>query len=104
MNIPNGRSMMVNKFKRIENSIRTVISNVTKKSILASVKEEIQLIFYSENRYDNDEKWKRKELSPEKAGMVVAYDMGQNKGSTGTRYDSISGHGGTIGQLTTKLV
>ena len=59
--------MMVNKFKRIENSIRTVISNVTKKSILASVKEEIQLIFYSENRYDNDEKWKRKELSDRKS-------------------------------------
>ena len=65
LNLPNGRSMMANKFKRIEDSIRTAISDVTKKGILASVEEEIQLTFYFEKRFGNYEKWKRKELSPD---------------------------------------
>lgn len=102
LNLPNGKSMMDNKFKRVEDSIGSVIRDASKKSMEKALEDEIRLTLQSKNRIGDYEKWKRKELAPEKVGIVVAYDMGWNKRSTGTRYYSISGHGVAIGQLTKK--
>ena len=104
LNLPNGKSIKDSKFKRIEDSIGNVIRNSSEISIKNALEEEIQLTLQSENRIEDYDKWKRKELDPEKIGIVIAYDMGWNKRSTGTRYDSTSGHGVAIGQLTKKIV
>ena len=104
LNLPNGKSMKDNKFKRIEDSIGNVIRDESKKSLQKALEEEVLLTLQLEKRDHDFKKWKMKELEADKIGIVVSYDMGWNKRSTGTRYDSISGHGVAIGQLTKKVV
>ena len=104
LNLPNSKSMKNNKLKRIEDSIGSIIRDKAKNSIQNALEEEVRLTLKLENRENDFEKWKAKDLDPGTVGVVVAYDMGWNKRSTGTRYDSISGHGVAIGQLTKKLI
>ena len=45
---------------------------------------------------------KNKQLDKKYVPLTVCYDMGWNKRSTGTRYDSISGHGIMVGGYSKK--
>ena len=95
-NLPNGKSMKDNKFKRIEDSIGSLIRDEAKNSIQNALEEEVRLTLKLENRENDFEKWKAKELDPGAVGVVVVYDIGWNKRSTRTRYNSISSHGVAI--------
>ena len=55
----------------------------------------------SEEMYNQ---WNKKELPTLSNGLIVCYDMGWNKRSTGTRYDSISSHGIIFGALSKKVL
>ena len=46
----------------------------------------------------------RNKLSYPYDTLTVSYDMGWNKRSTVTRYDSVSGHGIILGARTKKLI
>ena len=50
------------------------------------------------------EELNKEKLPKEKVPLTISYDMGWNKRSSGTRYDSVSGHGIMIGGYTKKVI
>ena len=48
--------------------------------------------------------YEKKELDPSHAQLTLSYDMGWNKRSSGTKYDSTSGHGFVLGSQTKKIL
>ena len=48
--------------------------------------------------------FKKNNFNKNDSPLTVCYDMGWNKKSSGTRYDSISGHGLMIGGYSKKVI
>ena len=50
------------------------------------------------------QKYKEGKLKSEEVSLIVMYDMGWNKRSSGNKYDSISGHGFVLGGNSKKII
>ena len=68
------------------------------------MKLSLQSKFDGEQFVRKFDEWRAKKLTNEDNGLTICYDMGWNKRSTGTRYDSISGQGVMVGALSRKVV
>ena len=108
LGLPSPQTFQKTHFGNIEKRIRPAIKKLTQLSIITALDREMELTL-SEKYEGNDfvsklQDWKEKKLSKECNGLTVSYDMGWNKRSTGTRYDSISGQGVMIGAKTRKVI
>ena len=100
LELPHSSTFEKTTFKRVHKAIRPAIVNVTDQSMKEGREEEILATVGKEN-FD---KWKEKKITPDEVKLTTSYDMGWNKRSSGTKYDSTSGHGFVIGGLTKKIL
>ena len=100
LGLPHAATFKSTLFSRIESKLRPVIKKISNESMLNAVDEEVRGT-RSEEMF---KKWEKKELPTISNGLTVCYDMGWNKRSTGTRYDSISGHGIMFGAVSKKVL
>jgi len=95
-------------FNRIEMKLRPTVKKLSNSAINIALHQEMMMTL--EDKYDGEEldrkkdDWNNKRLDNNSNGLTVAYDMGWNKRSTGTRYDSISGHGIMVGGKSKKVI
>ena len=80
-----------------------VIRGISAQSIDDALNEEIHLQLIKEGREFDYDKMQRGEHI-ERVKLTVLYDMGWRKRSSGTRYDSKSGHAFTVGALSKKVI
>ena len=87
-------------FARITDAIGTEIIEISNKSMQDAREEEIRETLGEElfQEYNNGM------LSVEEIALVIMYDMGWNKRSSGNKYDSFSGHGFALGGNTQKIL
>ena len=109
LNLPSAASFQSKSFSRIENCVRPTIKKLTQQSIDDALAEEIKETIKAEKppraRKALLESFEKKEgFNKNDAPLTVCYDMGWNKRSSGTRYDSISGHGLMIGGYSKKVI
>ena len=108
LGLPSAQTFQKSHFGTIEKKIRTTIKQLTNSSISIALDEEMRLTL--EDNFEGEElmsklnDWKQKKLKNDHNGLTVCYDMGWNKRSTGTRYDSISGQGIMIGARSGKVI
>ncbi len=100
LDLPNAHTFYTKTFSRVSDAIRSEIKEISNKSMKDAREEEIREILGEElfKKYNNGM------LSPEEIGVVIMYDMGWNKRSSGNKYDSISGHGFALGGNTRKIL
>ena len=108
LNLPNAASFKSKSFNRIESCIRPTVKELTQQSIECALKDEIKQTIIAEQppraKISLLEKFKQETVEKEEVPLTVCYDMGWNKRSSGTRYDSVSGHGLMIGAYTKKVI
>ena len=109
LNLPSAASFQSKSFIRIESCLRPTIKKLTQQSIERALKEEIVKTIEEEEKEPTVrksllEQFKSNALDKEKVPLTICYDMGWNKRSSGTRYDSVSGHGIMIGGYTKKVI
>ena len=102
LDLPNGNSFRRDRFKSIEDSLGKKIRSFGEKIIQESLEEEVRLSLEKKNRGNEYDDWKAGRIDASGVPITISYDMGWNKRSSGSRYDSISGHGIAIGILTTR--
>ena len=102
LNLPNG-DYMKRQMLTIENKLGQIIRRIGSQQMRSALEEEIfeQLIY--EGREGDFKKWKNGECV-RRVFLTVSFDMGWNKRSTGTRYDSKSGHTLLVGERTKKVI
>ena len=103
LNLPHGNALKNCTFHKLEDKMGKVIRSICAQSIEDALNEEIRLQLVKEERECDYEKMKRGEKI-ERVKLTVLYDMGWSKRSSGTRYDSKSGHAFVIGALSKKVV
>ena len=69
----------------------------------SALEEEILEQMIHKDREEDFKKWKNGEFV-RRVFLTVSFDMGWNKRSTGTRYDSKSGHTLLVGKRTKKVI
>ena len=108
LNLPNSASFKSKSFNRIESCIRPTIKKLSQQSIECALEEEIIETIKAEKppraRICLLEKLNKTPIEKEEIPLTICYDMGWNKRSSGTRYDSVSGHGVMIGAYTKKVI
>jgi len=104
LGLPNAQSVKDRTFKRIEDAISPVILEYEEEIKEKALFEEVRLTLIDQNRENDYDKWLTNDQSIGRPAITIAYDMGWNKRSNGHRYDSISGHGIGVGQVTNKVV
>ena len=108
LGLPSAQTFQKSHFGTIEKKIRTTVKQLTNSSISIALDEEMRLTL--EDNFEGEElvikldDWKKKKLKNDHNGLTVCYDMGLNKRSTGTRYDSIFGQGIMIGARSDKVI
>ena len=108
LNLPNSASFKSKSFNRIESCIRPTVKKLTQQSIECALQEEIKKTILEEKppraRVSLLRKFNERSIEKEDVPLTICYDMGWNKRSSGTRYDSVSGHGLMIGGYTKKVI
>ena len=101
LNLPNGHAFKKHTFHRIEDKLGDTIEKVTQQSMKDALSEEIRLQLIEDGREGDLKKWQAgKKIN--RVFLTVLYDMGWSKQSSGTRYDSKSGHAFLVGALSKK--
>ena len=100
LDLPNSNTFHTKTFTRIMDSIRPEIVKLVDLCMKEGREEEVRTTI-GEELY---QKYKKGELKPAEVKLVVMYDMGWNKRSSGNKYDSISGHGFLLGGNTRKVI
>ena len=98
LDLPNIKIVNGRFFQNMELIVGPILRQVGTKVMGEALEEEIELILGSEGKF---EMWKQGNLP---VSITVSFDMGWNERSSGTRYDSISGHPFFIGCLSKKIV
>ena len=86
LDLPNIKTVNDRFFQNMELIVGPILRQVGTKAMEEALEEEIELILGSEGKF---EMWKQGNLP---VSITVSFDMGWNERSSGTRYDSISGH------------
>ena len=102
LNHPHGSSIK-NRMLTVENKLGHVIRDIGSEQMRAALEEEILEQLIEESREEDFVKWKRGEKI-RRVFLTVSFDMGWNKRSTGTRYDSNTGHALLVGARLKKIV
>ena len=89
--------------KRVEDQLGELICDMGKKEIQKALEEEVLAQLIEEGREEDFEKWKNGE-NIKRVFLTVSFDMGWNKQSSRTRYDSISGHAVLIENRFKKII
>ena len=98
--LPSLQSFVKKQFYRIENLLGPYLRETAHESVQQSLDLEVKkTIEYKEATINN-----YKHNSDDKVGLTVSYDMGWSKRSSGSRYDSISGHAFLVGRHSHKIV
>ena len=108
LNLPSASLFQAKSFNQIESAVRPTIKKLTQQSINEALIEEIKETIQQEKppraKRKLLEHLEQKEIDKKEIPLTVSYDMGWNKRSSGTRYDSISGHGLMIGGYSKKVI
>ena len=96
-------------FNCIESCVRPTIKELTQQSINRALNGEIEEKIKNGDAPKSKtehmlDRLNKKSLEKDDVPLTVCYDMGWNKRSSGTRYDSISGHGLMIGGYSKKVL
>ena len=114
LNIPNVENFRTWYYRHID-CISRPIRTLTKELIQqAREEEEVRVTFFDLLKEENSKlttsqledefhKWKNG-VRTDEIGLLVSYDMGWQKKSSGKRYDSLSGHGFLVGLLTNQII
>ena len=100
LDLPNSSAFHRMSFSRILTAIRPEIKEITNLCMEHGQNEEIKQTI-GEELY---EEYKKGNLSSDEVGLVIMYDMGWNKHSSGNKYDSISGHRFVLGGNLKKII
>ena len=100
LDLPHSSTFQRHTFARVQLAIRNEIKKITDKSMSDARDEEVRKTVGEEQFL----KWKDKETNPKEVPLTVSFDMGWNKRSSGTKYDSISGHSFLLGSQTKKII
>ena len=100
LDLPNSHAFHRMSFSRILSAVRPEIKEITNICMEEGQNEEIKQTI-GEELY---EEYKKGNLSSDEVGLVIMYDMGWNKRSSGNKYDSISGHGFVLGGNSKKIM
>ena len=100
LDLPNSQTFHTKTFTKIMTPIRPEIKKITDLCMQEARDEEIKETIGEELF----ERYKNGDLSSSEVQLVVMYDMGWNKRSSGHKYDSISGHGFLLGGNTRKIM
>ena len=100
LNLPHASTFEKTSFLSIQTAIRPEIVDLSEKSMEESRCDEIAATIGQDKFKD----WKNKKIKPEDVKLTVSYDMGWNKRSSGTKYDSMSGHGFVLGSQTKRVL
>ena len=94
-----------NNYSRLSNGIYTKVIQAGEESVEQALLEEVKLTYNSEQREISFEDWMLLEPKErEDVGIVVSFDMGWQKRSSGNTYNSNSGHAFMIGAKTRKVI
>ena len=84
----------------IETNLNLFVNKITNQVTKDSIEEEVSFTLQDDNKYNE---WEQK-LPMSAVGLTVSYDMGWQKRSSGSRYDSESGHSSIIGKISKKII
>ena len=98
IDLPNCKTFDSTFFNNMELTVGSTIRKVSTKSMDKATNEEVKLTLADEI--------KQKQFEQENLHVIISisFDMGWNKRSSGTRYDSLSGHVLAIGCLSNKIL
>ena len=100
LNLPHSSTFQNCTYYKVQEAIRPAIIELSEKSMVKVRQDEV-LATVGE---DKSNLWKQKKIEPSHVPLTISYDMGWNKRSSGTKYDSISGHGFVLGSRTKKIL
>ena len=98
--LPHASTFEKTTYRRLQTAVRPAIVKISDDTMIQAREKEV-LATVGEQKYDE---WKKKNLPANEIKLTASYDMGWNKRSSGTTYDSTSGHGFVIGGRTKKIM
>ena len=96
-----------NNHNRSVYNMYSMIIEAAEETVKEALIEEVRLQYESENRemmYSSYCNLPESERALYPVGINISFDMGWNKRSSGNQYNSLSGHGFAIGQLSKKII